>query len=176
MAAKQQMNRAQKREAEKRYRRRRKVYKLTWDDDHEFADLVVRARGVPLGDFLELMDAADQMDDVDTDDVETMEELPSGIVGAACKLFDGFAAALIGWNLDQPVLDDDGEETDVDEAVPATKEGILGQDFGFMFQVVQAWMGAIGDASGPLGATSNGGKPSEAPPLPMEPLSANPGS
>lgn len=175
MAAKK-LNREQKRAASKRYRRQRKIYTITWPEDHELADLEIRARSVPLGHFLELMDAADAMDGVETGDVSSMDELPTGVVGAARKLVDGFAGALISWNLDQPVLDENGEETDDDEPVPATREGILGQDFGFALEVIQAWMGAIGDVAGPLGQTSNGGKPSEAPPLPMEPLSPNPGN
>jgi len=129
------------------YQARPKVYKLVFDDD-EYEGLVVRARSVKLGQILRLsrlvgMDPAN----LRPEDTENFEQL-----------FTMFADALVDWNLD----DDDGEP------VPATLEGIQGQDADFVMPIIKAWFVALAGVTGPLGAGSSNGKPSAEPSIPME--------
>lgn len=133
------------------YRRERKVYQLRFADE-DMAGLVVRARSVPLGQFMDLTAMAGGAGDgkVSADDIK-------GVIG----LFAGFAEALIDWNIE----DEDGTP------VPATLEGVRSQDADFMLAVVMAWLEAIGDVSAPLGRTSSGGGPSLEASIPMVPLS-----
>jgi hypothetical protein len=158
-------NRAQRRA----YVRQRKVYRLVFEEGTEEAGLVVKARGVPLGTLLELVDLASVVDgrpsEFSTDDAEALR-----------KLFMGFAEALVSWNLEEPVLDADGNETGASQAVPATYDGLNSQDMDFVLPVIKAWMDALAAVPAPLGQPSTGGVPSPAASLPMEPLSPSPTS
>jgi hypothetical protein len=157
-------NRAQRRA----YTRQRKVYKLVFEDP-EMEGLVVKARSVPLGTLLELVDLASVVD-------ERTTSLSGDEAAALRGLFSGFAQALVTWNLEQPVLDEAGDETGDSEPVPATLDGLYGQDMDFVLVVVKAWMDAMASVAGPLGQRSPGGEPSPVASLPMEPVSPNPTS
>jgi hypothetical protein len=154
-------SRSKARAAAGRVVRSRKVYVLKFDDpDNE--GVVIRARSVPLGRFLSLLKLAAAIDD------------PSTVGGesalAITGLFEGFAEALVEWNLDDRLEDEIVE-------VPATYEGMLTQDTDFMLQVVMTWMEVIGDVDGPLGPASSSGKPSLEAGIPMQaPTSVNPSS
>jgi hypothetical protein len=142
-------NRAQLRAAERRVVRNRKVYVLTFEDP-DLAGIEIRARSVSLGRYLELIKLAAVIDDP----TKMGEEGALAIEG----LFHGFAEALVEWNIDD----------EAEQPIPATLEGILAEDVDFMLQVIQVWMEVIGDVSGPLGSTSNGGKPSLEAGIPMQ--------
>jgi len=131
--------------------RQRRVYRLNFADDTELAGLEVRARSVPLGEFMSIVGLADTAE-------PGSEEMQ--------RLFSGFVAQLVSWNLEA----EDGQP------VPADLEGLYSQDFEFAMQLVLAWIEAIASVPGPLGAASPSGETSPAPSLPMEPLSPSPGS
>jgi len=131
--------------------RQRRVYRLNFADDTELAGLEVRARSVPLGEFMSIVGLADTAE-------PGSEEMK--------RLFGGFAEQLVSWNLEA----EDGQP------VPATLEGLYSQDFEFTMQLVLAWIEAIASVPGPLGETSSSGGTSPVPSLPMEPLSPSPGS
>jgi hypothetical protein len=120
------------------FRRPAKVYKLRFEDD-DMAGLEVRARSVPLGQFLELGAVADA--------TSGLAPVSSEQFGAIRDLFAGFAAALVEWNL----------EDETGQPVPATLEGVLAQDFEFMLAIVTAWMDAIAGVSAPLPSSSSRG-------------------
>lgn len=153
---------------------KRKVLRLTFADDTEYAGLEVRARKVPLGTFLELLALADT---ARVGEGLSAEDLGEDEIGALKGLFTGFAEALVSWNLQEPVLDAEGEETGEVVDVPATAEGLMGQEMDLGMAVVGAWMEAVGGGvAAPLGPTSPGGSPSAEASLPMEPLSPSPAS
>jgi hypothetical protein len=83
---------------------------------------------------------------------------------------------LLGWNLDEDVLDDEGVETGEVVAVPPTAAGLRSQDLPFVMAVFGAWSEKVSGVAAPLDETSPSGGLSEVPPLPMEPLSESPGS
>lgn len=131
------------------YKVERKVYRLRFESA-DMAGLVVRARSVPLGQFLDLAGMAGSPAD---------GKLSAESVKDALGLFEGFASALVDWNVE----DDDGP-------VPATLDGIRSLDIDFGLAVVMAWLEAIADVSPPLGSSSNVGERFPEASLPMEPL------
>jgi len=149
------------RAARRAYVRQRKVYKLVFED-LELAGLEVRAKGVPLGTFMELIDLASVFDDMDEESMSPEE------AGKIRQLFASFGDVLVSWNVEEPVLDADGEETGETTPVPATIEGLYSQDIGFVFQIIQAWMGAIASVPAPLGQRSTDGAQSLEASMPMD--------
>jgi hypothetical protein len=126
------------------YRPQRKVYKLTFADP-EMGGLVVRARGLTLGELLEL------------------SRLRDGGPEELAQMFRLFAGKLVEWNVEG----DDGSP------LPATYESLLSLDDDFALSIVDAWTSVTTDVQPPLGQTSNGGGPSLVASLPMEPLSSS---
>jgi hypothetical protein len=137
------------------YVRQRKVYRLRFDDE-DMDGLVVRAKSVPLGAFLELV----KLMDVETRDIQAED------AGKVDRLFEGFSRALIDWNLEEP----EGVP------VPATFEGLKSQDIDFAMQILRAWIAALSAAPDFLGNGSSGGGKSLELSMPMEPRSPNPTS
>jgi hypothetical protein len=122
----------------------RKVYTLQFE---QYDGLEVKATSVSTGAFLEIAALADQA----KVDIKFMK-----------KLFQSFAEqSLRSWNL----------ENDDDTPIPATLEGLLSQDFEFVFEIIDAWMDTMVGVTEDLKAQSSSGKPSPELSLPMEPLS-----
>lgn len=135
---------------------KRKLYHLTWPEDHQLHGLEVTTKGLTVERLF------------------TMTGLAQGLGGGgepgeqaatATKLFAEFAKCLVSWNL----------EEDGGEAVPATAEGVADQDMGFMIGLIVAWMDAIAGVDTPLPAASPSGPPPADPALeeslPVAPLS-----
>src|SRR5690349_1218841 len=114
------------------YKHSPKVYRLAFDD---YEGLEVRARSVSLDEFLSLVEIAGK---TDPDDLE--------------RMFRGFADALVSWNLE----DEDGTP------VPATYEGIKGQDLDLILDIIGGWQDAIGSVPAPLAKPSDDGRRSPA--------------
>lgn len=131
------------------YVRERKVLRLRFADP-EMDGLIVRARVISLGQFLEVVG----LREVDPKSMGR-EELD--------KLFGVFVGALLEWNLEEPA----------GVPVPVTIEGVHSQDADFIMAIIRAWVDGIASVSGPLGAaSSNGGRSLEAS-MPMESPSPN---
>lgn len=131
------------------FKRERKTYRLQFEG--ELQGLVVRARSLPLGKFMELGKL------LDTD----AEITPSGEdMGKVDTMFHTFADALLSWNL----------EDDDDNPVPATAEGLYTQDLEFCTAVITAYMHAVSGVSAPLPQGSPAGEPSLEESIPMESL------
>jgi hypothetical protein len=80
---------------------------------------------------------------------------------AAEALLGMFAKSIDRWNLE----DENGAY------VPATLEGVQGQELAFIMQILTAWMESMAGVPAPLPDGSNGSAPYPAASLPMEPLS-----
>jgi hypothetical protein len=128
-----------------------KAYRLNFAETG-LAGLEVTAGSLPLGEFLKVSELAAAKDD------------PQGAANSAKQLFETFAGSLLSWNLTR-----DGEP------VPATYDGILGQDLDFMMKIVLAWVSAMADVDTPLPNGSSGGAASALEhSIPMAPLSSSP--
>jgi hypothetical protein len=138
------------------FRKPAKVYRLKFADE-EFAGLEVKAKSVPLGTFLELSTLAEPIAGGDSREQVTR----------VSQLFAGFAQALISWNL---------EDEETGEAVPATYDGIMAQEFDFVLAIITAWMEAISGVAAPLANGSTSGDTTLEASLPMAPISPSPES
>lgn len=133
------------------YRKGRKIFVLEFADP-EFEGLEVKAHSLPIGELRRLM-----MLDTDSDNEKGAQ--------ATFELIEAFNDALISWNL----------EDDTGVSVPATLEGIEGQDLDFVMSIIGAWMStmsSVGDGT-PLAEPSTSGRPFPEASIPMEPLSAS---
>lgn len=124
--------------------------------DGEFEGLEVRTRRPSLDELFGVAEKADGLE-VDVSSMGPEE------MAATRELLAIFAEFLVSWNLEVPVLDDDGEETDETIAVPATLEGLMSQDIAVTFTLFTRWFETVGDVAAPLGATSSDGGPSAVP-------------
>jgi hypothetical protein len=132
---------------------KRKLYHLTWPADHELHGLEVTTTGMSIARYRKMTGLSAQMKPGDTDSQ----------VAVAEQLCDEFARCLTAWNLEE----DDGTP------VPATRDGIAGQDMDFVLGLISSWTTAVAGvgADTPLpGNSSDGDRALEAS-LPMEPLS-----
>lgn len=124
------------------FRKQARTYSLNWGSDSPYPELSVRAKSLPVKELLLL--------------VRTMDAVSSeGIAGsgdAMAQLFGLFAGALSEWNLEN----EDGTP------VPATLEGVEGQDLDFVVAVIMEWMKALVGVSPPLPVTSDSGETSPA--------------
>ncbi len=139
-----------------------KLYKLVFVD-HD--GLEVRARAVPIGKFLALMDLAELKEDAD----------PGTAKKAVTGLLDDFSEALVSWNLEEcPDGECTGPECPYEHRkVPADDGGVKAQDVDFMMEIIDAWMTAIAGTPPPLPQRSTSGGPFLEVSIPMEPLSVN---
>jgi len=142
------------------YVRQSKILKLKFADP-EMEGLEVRARTLPLGQFMELMKLAAFGEGKFTQ--QDAEHIDS--------IFRGFSSALVSWNLESP--DPRGDEYPP-LPVSTDMDGLYSQDFDFIMDIIKAWMNAIAAITDDLGKGSNSGGQSLAASLPMEPLSPSP--
>jgi hypothetical protein len=131
----------------------RKVYSLRWAEGHELHGLEVSLTGLSIARLAKIQDLSGVL----TGDAGTAEKL-----AAADELFGEAAQCLVAWNLE----DRDGNP------VPATREGIAGQDVTLVMGLLQEWVQATASVDTPLPPGSNGGpKPMPEESIPMAPLS-----
>lgn len=124
-------------------------------EEARYNGLVVKMGFLTTGQFLEVtgLASAVQQDDLAKQAAEVRQ------------LIEITASRLVSWNLE-----------DLGQPVPATVAGLMDQDFGFVMDIVTAWLSAIAGVSPPLpGSSSAGGKSPEGS-IPMEPLSPSPPS
>lgn len=116
------------------YRRPAKTYRLTFEDMPGFE---VTVTSCPLGQVLGLLSMVkEDGKGFDTHDVARLDEL-----------FATFGACLKEWNL----------ETEGGEPVPATVDGLKGQDLEFVLELVMAWLEAVVNVPAPLKQKSSSG-------------------
>jgi len=154
----------------KGYKPKRRIFNLNFDDDTDFPGLQITIRGLSTGRLLGLMALAERFtgrdftaqSNEDGEEDESASFSPEDI-RAIKQLFDGFAEALISWN----VLDEDNQP------VPATLVGVESQDFEFNIPVILAWINTIAGVSEDLGKELTSGPPSRGVSIPMEPLTTS---
>lgn len=136
------------------FQRKPKIIKLVWEnDDQELKGLVVMAKSMSLGSMLDLMPLIDK--------VEAATKADTSVDAEALRtVLTRFANCLVEWNY----VDEDGQP------VPATLEGLLGEDPSFVMEVVKAWADGLITVTGPLPNASGGTQPQspEAASIPME--------
>lgn len=115
------------------------VFKLTFEDE-QYAGLVIKAKSLPLREFLALQDGKAGND----------AEMTRKFIG---KL----AGAITEWNLE----DDDGNPIEVSE------ESLSGLELGFVLTIIEAWMGAVASVPKHLSGNLNGTGTSPMPSIPM---------
>lgn len=138
------------------YRPQRQLIKLDFSET-EHAGLEITTKRISVDgllSFVGLIDKAEQFDSkaFKPEDLEIVEDL-----------FGRFAAVLVSWNVE----DDDGQP------VPATREGLGTQDFGFVLFIISTWFMSMSQAPPPLPSGSKPGGPPPEASLPMEALSAS---
>lgn len=126
------------------YRRGRKVFRLSFEDEPE---LEVYAYSTSLGKVLGLLELVQGEGQVGLKDVAKLDEL-----------MGTFAESLKEWNLEQ----EDGTP------VPATLDGLKTQDLDFVLELILAWMEAVVSISGPLKQKSSDGDQSPEALIPMD--------
>lgn len=119
------------------YKPKKTVYKLDFSDT-EFAGLEAAVRAGSIDQLLGLQELADH------------EELSAE---EARQMFAGFASLLVSWNV----------ETEDDEPVPATYEGVASQEPDFIKAIVTMFYETVAAAPPPLpgGSPSGGSSPEE---------------
>ena len=122
------------------FRREPTLYRLHFEDP-EFEGLEVLAGTLPLKDLLAINKMAKSEDPEDQ-----------------MNMFRKFARALVEWNL----------EDDKGKPVPATFDGLLSQDVGFVNEIIRAWMEAVSNVPNSSRGNSNGVRNSTELSLPME--------
>lgn len=147
------------------YKRKPKVYRLHFEDD-DMSGLIVEVRPSSVGTMLDTADLASMASVFDGISMKNIRPEDLEKIGELRKLFDSFADSLVSWNL----------EDEDDNPVPATREGVYGQDVDFILEIIGAWAEAVGGVNEDTKAESSNGLPSQVALLPMEPLSANQGN
>lgn len=134
------------------HKRKSKVYKLVWPEDHDNYGLEVCMKAMNTEELLKIGGMADI-------------NLNSGpeAMSALDDMMSLFASKLDSWNL----------EDDNDQPVPSSFEAVKAQDLDFIMELIDAWMRNIVGVSVPLGQGSNVGETSLEGLIPMEPLSQN---
>lgn len=122
---------------------------IKFEAPHELHGLEIMSRRVRMRDLLQITHMAQL----------TGGGLAEQIEGAG-KLCRVFSEVLLSWNLE----DEDG-------AVPCSYDGMMEQDFGFVLQIVKAWIDAVSGVPIPLSQPSSGGSQSPVQLPPMEELS-----
>ena len=113
------------------YRRNRKTYHLKFE---EFPGLEIRARSVPIGDLLDILQLA-----------EALGSKPDR--AKADQLFGTFASRIESWNYQ----DEDGND------LPPTLETLTGEDSDFVLKLIGGWAQAVGGGgTDPTKAGANG--------------------
>jgi len=113
-----------------------RVFRLTFEDR---PGLEVAARSVTLERWMEITGLSG-------DDALSATSLPDDGPPPGAGLREGFAEALVSWNL-----------TNGGKPVPATPAGLAAQDVGLVRDLVKGWLEAVSGVSEALGKDSGSG-------------------
>ena len=141
------------------YKLKRTLYQLTFEDP-DLEGLEVVTKRISVDGLLKFVDLIDAVEGLDKDNFKP-EDLK-----IVRDLLGRFAKVLVSWNV----------ETEDDQPVPATAEGLMGLDFEFVMPLIEAWITGISQAPPPLPSASAGGDPPPEASLPMEALLPSPPS
>jgi len=145
------------------YKPKQKTYKLVFEDE-ELAGLTVKVKSASVGTLLEITGLLKGLGSFDPDNI-TADDLPH-----LNKLFELFSDALVSWNVEEDVKDEETGEV-VARPVPPTLEGVKSQDADFIMGIISSWAAALASSASvpaPLAPrSSDGGRSLEAS-MPME--------
>jgi hypothetical protein len=129
------------------FRKKSRVFDLTFEDTEDLAGLEVQVRSKSLGEYLEIVGLKD-----------------SAIDGPVLiRQLEEFAKALVSWNLEE----EDGTP------VPPTRDAVFAQDKDMMLTIATRWFERLeGAVEAPLPQSSPVGEPSQVASIPTETLSA----
>lgn len=128
-------------------RRNPTVYKLVFGDDTEYAGLEMAMRSVTIGEVGRFRGMGSSETEADAQE----------------KLLDLITSRLISWNREE----EDGTP------VPATREGLEGEELDFLYVVIDKWNQAIRGVAAPLESSSPDGEISPEASIPTEALSSS---
>lgn len=120
-------------------------------DDGDYAGVRARFGSMKVRDFTQMIELS-ELAELDADTPEDAK----AIGGAFATLVELLAKGLRSWNLKNP----DGTP------IPATFDGLMGQEFELVMELVALRM-SVGGTSAPLGFGSSDGAPPVAPSMPM---------
>lgn len=143
------------------FKREKKIFKLVWPEGDENHGLEVRATSCSTGDLIHIMGLVKAVKAAEKDDQSDAS------LDMIDTLFGAFAKCLVGWNLEDDALTEDGPVT---QPVPATKSGLESQDLDFVMSIISAWMGAVSAVGEEEGKGSASGEQFPEASLPMEAL------
>jgi hypothetical protein len=123
------------------------VYKLVFGDDTEYAGLEMAMRSVTIGEMARFRGMGSS-----ESEAEAQEKL--------CTLI---SSRLISWNREE----EDGTP------VPATREGLDGEEVDFLYVVIDKWNHAIRGVAAPLESGSPDGEITPEASIPTEALSSS---
>lgn len=142
------------------YRAQARQFNISFEDRE---GLEVRAASTSLGNLMDLLDLAQMDGKFKPEDRVRLD-----------RLFQLFMDCVREWNLEHEELrrDEDGQVIGQEWVpTPRTVEGLKKHDFGFVLDLVFAWMdGVTGSQKGPLEPNSDDGRPSLEVSIPMETL------
>lgn len=119
----------------------RSTLKLVWPDDSEFSGLQVHMKRLSIKKLMEVQSLQDLRES--TDMAESMAAMSS--------ILDTLAGALISWNLEDEVEQEDGSTTVM--PVPCTRAALDDQDVALVLDLVSNWISVA--SSVPLGSRTN---------------------
>lgn len=128
-------------------RRNPTLYKLRFGEDTEYADLEMTMRSVTIGEMARFRGMGSSDSEAEAQD----------------KLLDLIASRLLEWNREE----EDGTP------VPATREGLEGEEIEFLYVVISKWNEAIRGVAAPLESSSPDGETSPEVNIPTEALSSS---
>lgn len=121
----------------------RSTLRLVWPDDSEFSGLVVHMKRLSIKKFLQVQALDDLRGAENVDEAEA--------VAAMGQMLDIMAGALISWNLEDEVEQEDGSTVNV--PVPATREALDEQDVAMVLDLLSNWIATA--SAVPLGSRTN---------------------
>jgi hypothetical protein len=134
-----------------------RTYLLKFEEE-EYQGLEIRSRGLSIANLLNMTTMSERLQSEKVSGENAAENVQN-----IERLMRLFSDSLIEWNI-----------TNLGEDVPATYEGVMAQDIGFMLRVIRAYTDAIVTVPDPLEQRfSDGGQSPEHLMIPMEPLSAS---
>jgi len=113
-------------------------------DDERYAGLVVRARSMSIGDYLEF---------------QALSARAEETVSGSREMLSVFADRIVSWNIADP---------ETGSPVPATLDGLLTLEPNFVLDMIRAWRAAMTGVTKDQGKGSGSGETSPELSVPME--------
>lgn len=151
----------------KGYKPQRRKFRIQFDEETSFPGLDMTVKGMSTGRLLDMMSLAERFVGVDFSDEDAETKFSEEDRKAIELLFEGFADALVSWNMLHP-------DEDRDDELPPTISGVRELDITDVLPLILSWIDAVSGVDADTKAPSSSGPPLVAGLIPMEALSENP--